>query len=165
MNYPLEQLLEIKEKRVEDAERILNEKKEALQKEEDKLKQCLEKEKEAQQEYDDQLDTFYEDFEGGTKSHKIQQRKEHLKSLLEGVKVAKEKTIKQREVRDAAEVEKDEAKAILDQRRVDLDKIEEHKQVWVKADLEEKERLHIIEHDELGAMIHSRKNREKRGEK
>jgi len=159
MNYPLEQLLEIKEKRVEDAERILHEKKEALAREEKKLEECIEREKQAKNTYDEQLETFYNDFEGGTQSHKIKQRKEHLKTLLEQVKIEKEKTEKQREVVKEAEVAKDEAKAVLDQRRIDLDKIEEHKKAWVKADLEEKERLHIIEHDELGAMIHSRRKK------
>lgn len=159
MSYPLQQLLEIKEKRVEDAERILHEKKEALAREEEKLQKCIERERLAQKTYDEQLDTFYNDFAGGTQSHKIKQRKEHLKTLLEQVKIEKEKTKKQREIRNKAEQEKDEAKAILDQRRIDLDKIEEHKKAWTKGDLEEKERLHIIEHDELGAMIHSRRKK------
>ena len=41
--YPLEQLVEIKQKRVDDAEKLLVEKKELLATEEKKLKACIDK--------------------------------------------------------------------------------------------------------------------------
>lgn len=163
MNYPLQQLLDIKEKRVEDAERELHLKKVALEKEEEKLRKCLEKEKQAQDTYDEQLEAFYTDFQQGTNSDKIKQRKDHLKGLLEKVKLEKEHTAKQEKVRDAAAEEKEEAKRILDERRIDLEKLTEHKKAWVRTDLEEKERLHIIEHDELGAMLHGKRGKHRRG--
>ena len=72
---------------------------------------------------------------------------------------------KQRAIRDEAQKVVDEAKALLNQRRIDLKKLTEHREVWQKEYLQEKKRLAIIEHDELGSAIHSQRKRERKGKR
>ncbi len=164
--YPLEQLVEIKQKRVDDAEKLLVEKKELLAKEEKKLQACIDKVKATQKHYNEKLDDFYSSFEGeGTTSSKVNRIKDHLKATLEKLAEEKKAVEKQRAVRDEAQKAVDEAKALLDQRRIDLQKLTEHRKVWQKEDLKEKNRLAIIEHDELGSAIHSQRKRERKGKR
>lgn len=164
--YPLEQLVEIKQKRVDDAEKLLLEKKELLKVEEEKLKKCEEKVKRTQQHYDEKLDDFYGSFEGeGTTSTKINRLKDHLKATLEKLAEEKKAAEKQRGIRDEAQEAVNEAKAILDQRRIDLQKITEHKSAWIKEDQKEIKRLNAIEHDELGSAIHSQRQQNRKGKK
>jgi len=164
--YPLEQLVEIKQKRVDDAEKLLVEKKELLATEEKKLKACIDKAEATQKHYNEKLDDFYSSFEGeGTTSGKVNQIKDHLKSTLERLAEEKKAVEKQRAIRDEAQKVVDEAKALLNQRRIDLKKLTEHREVWQKEYLQEKKRLAIIEHDELGSAIHSQRKRERKGKR
>jgi len=164
--YPLEQLVEIKQKRVDDAEKLLIEKKELLKKEEEKLKKCQEKVKKTQKHYDEKLDDFYDSFEGdGTTSTKVNRLKDHLKATLEKLAEEKKAVEKQKSIRNEAQEAVNEAKAILDQRRIDLQKITEHRASWTQEELKEKKRLDIIEHDELGSAIHSQRQKNRKRER
>lgn len=164
--YPLEQLVEIKQKRVDDAEKLLMEKKELLKIEEEKLKKCQEKVRKTQAHYDEKLDDFYDSFEGdGTTSAKVNRLKDHLKATLEKLAEEKKAAEKQKGVRDEAQEAVNEAKAILDQRRIDLQKITEHKTAWIKEDQKELKRLDAVEHDELGSAIHSQRQKNRKGKR
>ena len=81
--YPLEQLAIIKQKKLDEAERLLQERKQALQKEKEKL-ETLEKERDKVKEHrDDKLKQFLALLDEGTTTDKIQQTKVYLKEVDE----------------------------------------------------------------------------------
>jgi len=164
--YPLEQLVEIKKKRVEDAQLVFVEKKEILEKEEKKLLECIAKKDKVSKHYDDKLEQFYDSLTGGTTSVKIKQKKLYLKIVLEDLKTEEKNVEKQRQVRNDAEEEKDKAKRVLDRRRVEVEKLTTHEKEWMKEVLKERKRLEVIEHDELGAAVYSYRKivKKKKGE-
>jgi len=161
-HYPLEQLLEIKEKRADDAFKVFLEKKKKLEEEEKKLKLAIKKKEEVQKHYEEKLDQFYESFQKGTTSEKIKRTKAYLKTVLENLKKEEEKVEEQKEKRNEAEKAKLAAKKLYDQKLLEVEKLELHKKEWQKEMKEEEKRIAQIEHDELSAMSFSYHKRQKK---
>lgn len=103
--YPLKQLLEVKKKRVETAEKIVLEKKEIVEQEEKKLKELELARDEILRHYQDKLTQLREILDEGTTSTVIKQMKDYLK-------VVKDKLVKE------------EAKVKEQQRKVDAARLD-----------------------------------------
>jgi hypothetical protein len=161
--YPLEQLIEIKKKRVEDAEKVFIEKKKIHEKQVELLKKEKEKKEEINRHYEDKLEEFYTSFDKGTTSDKIKMRKDYLKKVLEDLKNQDQKVKQQAMKVETALQEKNDAKKILDKRRQDVEKIETHEVEWQKTRKKEEELKKQAEHDELSSSTYDfRKKRKKK---
>ena len=162
IRYPLEQVALIKAKRLEEAERVLQEKKALLAKEEEQLA-IVEKEKEKVKIHKEaklaqlrqELDT------AGSTTLKIQQMKHYLKDVDEKLKVREAKVKEQQKKVDNANLAVDAARKDMLQKQQDVEKINIHRKEWEKEKKVYLEHLEAIETDELGTTSHIRQKREK----
>lgn len=152
--YPLKEVLEIKHRRVEEAEKVLKEKKELLAKEEEKLKQVEAERDKVQKHQQDKLDQLREELSHETRSPKIQQMKVYLKVVLEKLQVEEKKVKDQKEQVNTAQKNVDAAKLDLDHKRLEVDKIKTHKSDWEKEMRKELEIIEGREQDELGGIMY-----------
>src|SRR5271170_3224641 len=95
--YPLSQILEVKNRRVEEAEKVVTEKKALLEKEKEKLAQREAERDKILQHYRDKLNQMRSEMDQGTTSPKIQQMKSYLKVVEEKRKVEEKKVKDQQE--------------------------------------------------------------------
>jgi len=155
--YPLEQLAIIKQKKLEEAERILQEKKKALEKEEEKLA-VVEKERDKVKDHRAaKLTQLRQKLDEGTSTDKIQQMKYYLKVVDEQLKVKEAKVKDQKKLVDNARTQVDNARVDVVKKNQAVEKLRLHRLEWdkeMKAILEQKEN---IESDEIGAVLHSRR--------
>ncbi len=79
--YPLEQVLEIKNRRVKAAEKVVQEKKEILEKEKTKLKGYEAAYKKVDEHHHDKLEQLREGLDEGIQPHEIDQMKKYLKEV------------------------------------------------------------------------------------
>lgn len=159
--YPLKQIVEVKKKRIEAAEKVVQEKLAQLQKEQKKLQEREEERNKVKTHKVDKLQQLRATIDAGTTSPKIQQMKGYLKIVDEKLKIEEKKVQDQQNVVKGAEKELETAKSELHQRRQDADKIEMHKQDWTKEKKKEMEVAEGREQDELGSIIFTTKHRKK----
>ena len=160
--YPLEQVIEIKKNRFDQAVRTLEEKKEILEKAYEALfdlNQALDEIKSHKQA---KLDQIRDALDEGTSSDKIQQMKIYLKVVDEKVLEQKKKRDTQQTVVDDAQKQVDLATDDLFQKKKDLEKLELHKKDWEKEDARELERKEESEHDEQGSAGYHRLKQDKK---
>jgi len=160
--YPLEQVIEIKKNRFDQAVRTLEEKKEILEKAYETLfdlNQALDEIKSHKQA---KLDQIRDALDEGTSSDKIQQMKAYLKVVDEKVLEQKKKRDAQQTVVDEAQKQVDLATDDLFQKKKDLEKLELHKKDWEKEDARELERKEESEHDEQGSAGYHRLKQDKK---
>lgn len=161
--YPLEQLQLIKKKRMDEAEKILREKKEALAKEEEKLKAVERDRDKVKTHKDEKLNQLREALDLGGKSTKITQMKDYLKIVQEDLKKHEIKVRDQKKKVDAAEKEVETARANYIRKLQDVEKLQEHEKEWQKEKLVEREHRESIEADEMGASKHILRKYERKG--
>lgn len=155
--YPLEQLTLIKKKKLEEAEKILQEKKEFLLKEEVKLKQ-VEKERDKVKEHKiDKLTQLRAELDTGTTSGKIQQMKNYLKEVDEKFKQKESKVKEQKKQVDSATQSVETARQDMLKKQQSVEKMRLHKEEWRKEQKMHEEHLEALENDEMGTTIFSRK--------
>ncbi|MBS3904027.1 MAG: type III secretion T3S chaperone [Simkania sp.] len=160
--YPLEQIKQIKDKRLQEAEKFLREKKEAQRKEEEKLRVVEEERNEILQHREAKLTQFRETLDEGTTTDKIQQMKQYLKVVEEKLKVKEVKVQEQKKQVDLAIAAVEAARLELLKKQRDVEKLDIHQKEWdkeVKAALEHKE---TTEADEMGGVLHERLKRKKK---
>jgi flagellar biosynthesis chaperone FliJ len=159
MKYPLEQLTTIKKKKLEEAEKVLQEKKNALIKEQEKLAQ-VEKERDKVKEHRmAKLTQLREKLDEGGSSDKIQQMKAYLKVVDEQLKQKELKVKEQLKHVEAAEKQVEIARLDFLKKQRDVEKMQMHRKEWekeMKRFLEQKE---AIETDEMGSGMHTRLKR------
>lgn len=157
--YPLKQVLEVKQKRVEDAEKVVIEKKLALEKEQEKLAQREAERDKVKTHMHDKLTQLRQMMDEGTTSPKIQQAKAYIKVVQEKL-VAEEKKVKdQQEQVTAAEKNLDLAREELKRKRQEVDKLRTHQKDWEKEMQKELDVIEGREQDELGNIIFSTRHR------
>lgn len=160
--YPLEQLAIIKKKKLDEAEKILKEKKLALIKEEEKLKE-VEKERDKVKEHRvAKLTQLREELDQGTTTDKIQQMKYYLKVVDEKLKVHEQKVQEQVKKVEQAKTAVEAARQDYLKKNQDVEKLRIHREEWEKemqAILEQKE---AVETDEMGSVGHARHKRLKK---
>jgi hypothetical protein len=158
-DYPLKQVIEVKQRRVDNAEKVVLEKKQLLEKEQKKLAE-LEAERDRVKEHKlEKLKQLRETMDEETTTDKIQQMKAYLKVVDEKLKVEEKKVKDQKAQVDLAEKALAEAKKELHQKRQDLEKIVTHRKGWEKEVENELRLKEATEEDEIGSIIHSLHNR------
>lgn len=162
MKYPLEQLLEVKKNRFEDAVKTLNQKKEIWKREQFRLKELEQERDEALRHKMDKLNQLREELDQATTTKKIEQMKYYLEVVDEQLQKKQEKVNKQKEVVFNAKTQVDIAKEDLFQKQKDFEKMNYHKKEWEKEQNIEQEKKSILEHDELGSTSHEMKKREQK---
>lgn len=152
--YPLEQVLDVKKRRLEEAEKIVAAKKKALEVEETKLRAAEEQRDKVQKHYRDKLNQFRKILDEGTTTDKIQQSKVYIQITEEKLRIEQDKVTRQITEVETAKQNLLQARQVwLDQQR-ECDKIKEHRQLWTKETLTELELKESNEQDELGNIIH-----------
>lgn len=152
--YPLKEVLEIKQKRVDEAEKVLQEKRRVLEAEETKLKQVEVERDKVKEHKKDKLKQLREEMDHGTTSPKIQQMKSYLKIVDEKLIVEERKVKEQKDKVEKAKKEVEAAKEQLRIKRMEVDKLQTHKTSWEKQTKREDDIKEEREMDELGTVIH-----------
>ncbi len=164
--YPLSEVLDVKKRRVENAEKVVKEKKKLLETEEEKLKQReLERDK-VKEHYQQKLNQLRNEFDTGTTSAKIDQIKLYLKVVQERLAVEEKKVRDQKQQVELAQKNLEIAKNQLRDKQKEQEKIEVHKKEWTK---ETKKELTVEQErfeDDLGStMFLSKMVRENKNKK
>ena len=160
--YPLKEVLDIKKRRVEDAEKVVREKIKLLEQEQEKLKKREEERDQLLKHYNDKVAQMRAEFTNGTTSDKIIQIKNYIKVVQEKLKVEEKKVKEQKQQVEVAEKNVQLAKEQVKLREKERDKIITHKGEWEKETLREIDIIQVREEDELGStMFLSKMSRKK----
>ena len=162
--YPLHQVLEVKKKRVEDAERVVKEKLKLLETEKEKLKARQQERDTVLEHYHAKMQQMRDEFSHGTTSNKIDQMKVYLKVVQERLKTEEKKVKDQQAQVELAEKNVEIAKKDLKAREKEQDKIETHRKEWEKEALKELEIEEVRQEDDLGSTMFLSKYVQKRTE-
>ncbi len=162
VEYPLDQLVQIKQRRLEEAEKVLRDKKEALAREQEKLTQLEKKRDEVKAHYKSKLTQLREKLDAGTSSTKITQMKQYLKIVTEDLAQEEKKVEAQIKVVESAEKQVEEARQDLFKKQKDVEKLKIHHKEWKKEIHLEEERVENQEGDEMGSTMHHMKKTEKK---
>lgn len=166
LKYPLEQVLEIKKKRVNDAEKIVREKQDILEKETKKLREYQEAYQKVVDHHIEKLNQLREALDQGTPTHKIEFMRTYIKEVKNKMYEEKRKVERQEKQVEKAQKAVDDAKKVLKDRRMELDKLETHKEEWMAIELKELQRKEAKRLDEIGSLVYlSNKRRQKENEK
>ena len=161
-DYPLDQLAEIKKRRLEEAEKILREKKETLAKEQEKLTQLEKKRDEVKAHYKAKLTQLREKLDAGESSTKITQMKQYLKTVVEDLNVEEKKVAAQVVIVENATKQVEDARQELFKKQKDVEKLKLHHKEWSKEMHTLEERHESNEGDEMGSTMHHLKKTEKK---
>lgn len=151
--YPLAQVLEVKQKRVEEAEKIVQEKQLALEREKEVLAQREADRDKVKKHRNDKLSQMRQELDGGTTSPKIDVMKKYLDVVKEKLKAEEKKVKDQQGKVEVAEKALEVAKEEVRQRRKEVDKLETHRREWTKETKKEMAHQEALEQDELGSII------------
>jgi hypothetical protein len=157
--YPLKQVIEIKQRRVEEAEKVVREKQHALVKEQQKLAEREVERDKVKTHKQDKLQQLRETLDQETTSPKVQQMKVYLKLVDEKLKIEEKKVKDQKEQVTLAEKNLEQAKLDLHRKRQEVDKLLIHQKDWEKEMKREQEIIEGREQDELGFIIHTNQQR------
>ncbi len=161
--YPLEQLVLIKQKKLEEAEKVLRDKKRLLEEEERKLKACEKERDKVLEHRTAKLTQVREKMDAGASPEKIQQMRYYLKEVDQQLAGKQKKVADQKKNVENAEKNVALARADFLKKQQDVEKLRLHRKEWdkeLKAHLEQKEG---VETDEIGSSLHARKKRRKNG--
>lgn len=155
--YPLEQITLIKKKRLEEAERVLQQKKELLLKEEKKLKDLEGDRDKVKYHKEAKLTQLRHELDTGSTTGTIQQMKTYLKEVDEKLKQREIKLKEQQKQIEIATKAVDAARDDMFKKGQSVEKMRLHKEEWQKQQKIYEEQLDTLETEELGTMMFSRK--------
>lgn len=159
-NYPLIEVIRIKKKRLDEAEKALRDKKEILAKEQEKLNSIQKELDQAKNKFDTYLQKLREAMDQGEPSSKIDQHKLHLKDLKELFLSCQKKLDSQKKVVKSAEDAVELARLDYQQKEKELEKLSIHKKEWKQAVTLEEVRQEELKMDEISTSAHARKKKE-----
>ncbi|MCB1213163.1 MAG: YscO family type III secretion system apparatus protein [Chlamydiia bacterium] len=159
--YPLEEVLQIKKRRVTEAEQEVARCQKKLDDEKKTLKQKEDERDEVQRHKEEKIAQFYAELDEGTTSDKIIQAKRYLETVQERLMEKQKAVDKQVEQVEEAKKNLEAAKELLAKRRKEVDKFNSHREDWMKEARRELEIVEGREQDELGSLIYL--NRKLRG--
>ena len=162
--YPLQEVLNVKKKRVDDAEALVKEKIKALEVEKEKLKKRQEEREKVADHLKEKVNQLRHEFDTGTTSDKIDRSRLYIKVVQERLKIEDKKVKDQEQQVEVAEKNLELAKTALKQRQKEQDKIETHKLVWKKDMQKELALLQTREEDEIGSTMFLSKYMQKKKE-
>jgi len=160
LSYPLEQLMEIKKNRFDQAVKILEEKKAILEKAYEKLYDLTEDKNQVEAHRVAKLSQLRNSLDEGTTTDKIQQMQYYLKTVAEKLLEKEKKVVAQQQVVDQSQKQVDLATDELFQRKKDLEKLELHKKEWEKELKYWTEQKDAAEQDEQGSATYSLRKKE-----
>ncbi len=155
--YPLEQLAIIKQKKFDEAEKVLREKKKILEKEEEKLAQVEKERDEVKEHRFAKLTQLREKMDEGEGSNKIQQMRYYLKTVDEKLKLKEQKVKEQLKQVESAKAQVESARADLIKKQQDVEKMHMHRKEWEKEMKAIQDYKEGVETDEMGSTLHQRK--------
>jgi flagellar biosynthesis chaperone FliJ len=161
IKYPLEQVLAVKRDRVEKAERVVEEKKRALNVEQEKLKKVEAERDVVLNHHNAKLAQLRKALDEGTYSDEVIQMKAYLKVVKEKLVKEQEKVKVQKEQVRIAEKNLEDARRDLKKKRLEEEKIHLHKEQWLKEMKAEHAKLEAKEQDEIGQVLYESKRRKK----
>ena len=162
MEYPLEQLAIIKQKKLEESEKVLREKKNALLKEEEKLAKVEEERNKVKEHKMAKLSQLREELDRGTTSDKIVQMRQYMKVVDEQLKQKEHKVKEQKKNVEAAEKQVEVARQDFIKKQHDVEKLVIHRKEWEKEMRVLAEQKEDIETDEMGSGMHTRKKKKRK---
>lgn len=162
--YPLHQLELIKKKRLEEAERVLREKREKLLNEQEQLKKAQAAHDKVFNHRVDKLTKLREALDTGLRADKIEQMGLYLKTVEEKLKIEEKKLEAQKGQVKRAEEEVEKARKEMFKKQKEIEKLKEHRTIWTKEMLQELEKEEAKEADETGeaGFLIKKKRREGR---
>jgi len=155
IEYPLENLVRIKNRRLEEAEKVLKQKKEELKKEQSKQEKLEEERNKTYAHKQDKLKQLRDTLDEGTTSDKIKIMKRYLSTVDEELKQKEKKVQDQIKQVELAKVKVEEALKDLYKKQQDVEKLKMHRKEWEKEQKAEMEAEEAKETDELGSAMHS----------
>ncbi len=157
LNYPLEQITIIKQKKLDEAEKVLREKKKALEREQEKLV-AVEKERDEVKDHRfAKLTQLREKMDEGAPSDKIQQMRYYLKVVDEKLKAKEVKVKEQQKQVETAKQQVEVARNDLIKKQQDVEKMQMHRKEWEKEMHALAVHKEAIETDEMGSVLHQRR--------
>lgn len=159
--YPLEQLMLIKERRLEEAEKKLKEKKLILEKEQQKLKKLEEDCQVTHDHLNDKVSQLDEEMNEGTHSDKIDVASKYIKVVQEQFNQKKKKVLDQDKVVKTAANNVELARQEMVKKQQDVEKLSIHKAEWKKEVMKIIEHKESLDSDEIGSAKHISLKREK----
>lgn len=161
IKYPLEQVLAVKRDRVERAEKVVEEKKRALEVEQDKLKKVEAERDAVLNHHSDKLAQLRYALDTGTTSDEVLRMKAYLKVVKEKLVKEQAKVKTQQEAVRLAERNLEDARRELKKKRLEEEKIHLHKEQWIKEIKIEHAKQEAKDQDEIGQLLHEAKRRKK----
>ncbi len=128
--YPLEQLIAVKKTRFDTAVKVLEEKKNLLEKAYEKLYDATQEETRVLEHKTEKLAQLRQELDIETTTEKVQRAKVYLKIVNDDLAQKQKKTKECQKQVDAAQKQVDAATETLFQRKKDLEKLEIHKKEW-----------------------------------
>ena len=141
--YPLEQLVRIKQRRLDEAERVLKEKKAELDKEKEKQTKLEGERDKTYNHRADKMKQFRDELDKGTTTDKIKIMRDYIKVVEDELK-QKEKKV-------------EEARKDMVKKQHDVEKLKTHRKEWEKEMKALMEYEESIESDEIGTVMHTSK--------
>lgn len=164
--YPLEQVLEIKIRRLEQAEKVYKEKQRILETEQKKLLEYQQAYQTVVDHHQEKLIQLREALDQGTPSHKIEQIRTYIKEVKTKMYEEKRKVERQEKQVEKAEKAVEDAKKVVNEKRLEVDKLQTHKQDWLNQENKLIMKQEAKNLDEIGSLVYlSNKRREKEEEK
>ncbi len=159
--YPLEEIITIKGKRLEEAEKMLKHQKEILDEENKKLKECKKKLEDVKKRKIEKVKKHLDLLEKGTTSKEIAIHERYLKQVIsEELQVEMKKVNNQEKIVKQSEENVVKARKEYLQKNQDVEKLNLHRKEWDR-EIEKQEILdESNEGEELNINIHSRKRRQ-----
>lgn len=159
--YPLARVIDIKIRRVEEAEKLVLQRQKELEKEQEKLRQCEAERDKVKEHRQDKMNQLREELDKGTTSDKIIQMKVYIKVVEERLKLEEKKVSNQKEQVRVAEKNLEAAIEELRAKRIEVDKLKAHREGWMKEKKRELDLSEEKEMDEIGQIVHALHQRSK----
>lgn len=147
---------------MEDAEKVVLEKRKALELEQEKLKEREKERDQVKTHKQDKLQQLRDELDSGTTSEKIIQMKAYLKTVDERLKVEEKKVFDQKALVKTAEQNLENAQEDLKRKRQEVDKLLTHRKDWQKEVAKEEEIIEGREQDEIGSVMYLSNKRNKK---
>lgn len=160
IGYPLAEVVIVKKRRVEAAEKVLKEKIELLRKEQEILEQRKAERDKVVKHHDEKLAQLRHELDSTTTSPKVQQMKAYLKIVKEKVAVENKKVADQEAQVTLAEKNVEIAKEEVRRKQLEVDKLEAHRKDWEREMRKELEVIAGREQDELGSVVFNMRQRQ-----
>ncbi|NGX28796.1 MAG: hypothetical protein K940chlam1_00983 [Candidatus Anoxychlamydiales bacterium] len=162
INYPLEDLVRIKQKRFEQAIDLVEKKKALLKREQDILKKIEDERNQVFKHKEDKLKQLRDALDAGERTDKIRQKKDYLDVVKERL-LEKEKKVKDqlKNVKEA-EDELEKARENLREKQKDIEKLNIHRKEWEKEMKYFEAQKEQILQDEIGSVKYILKRKEKK---